>query len=73
MNCIKNNLCHNNTLFCCYSCEVMKCETKNDCNEDECENHPNYGKVEDEASVTITLAEYNKLKEFKSMYEGLMK
>jgi len=78
MNCIRNNLCYQNTLFCCYSCEVMRCETKNDCNDDECEKHPNYGIKDNcndirEGNVTISLKEYKELKNFKFMYEGLIK
>jgi len=40
MNCIKNEVCYKNTLFCCYSCKEI-CETKNDCNDDECKYNPN--------------------------------
>lgn len=40
MNCIKNDTCHKNTLFCCYSCEII-CETRNDCNDEDCKYNPN--------------------------------
>jgi len=40
MLCLRNEPCHKDTLFCCYSCEVT-CGTKNDCNDDDCINNPN--------------------------------
>ena len=40
MLCIRNETCHKDELFCCYSCEVI-CATKNDCNDEECINNPN--------------------------------
>jgi len=40
MECIKNELCYKNTLFCCYSCKII-CETRNNCNNEECKNNPN--------------------------------
>jgi len=40
MLCLRNETCHKDTLFCCYSCEVV-CSTKNDCNDEECINNPN--------------------------------
>ena len=51
---------------------------KNDCNDDECEKHPNYGIKDNcndigDGNVTISLKEYKELKNFKFMYEGLIK
>jgi len=40
MLCLRNETCHKDMLFCCYSCEVV-CSTKNDCNDEECINNPN--------------------------------
>jgi len=40
MLCLRNETCHKDTLFCCYSCEVT-CTTKNDCNDEECKYNPN--------------------------------
>jgi len=40
MLCLRNETCHKDKLFCCYSCEVV-CSTKNDCNDEECINNPN--------------------------------
>jgi len=51
MNCIKNETCHKNTLFCCYSCEMV-CETKNDCNDEECKYNPN--NIENKKEQCIT-------------------
>jgi len=40
MLCIRNETCHKDELFCCYSCEII-CSAKNDCNDDECKYNPN--------------------------------
>jgi len=40
MLCLRNETCHKDTLFCCYSCEVV-CSTNNDCNDEECKYNPN--------------------------------
>lgn len=50
MNCIKNEPCWKNKLFCCYSCK-MDCETRNDCNDEECEHNPNSNKNKKEQCI----------------------